>query len=274
MLDYCFQSIPCVMSIRNNLNKVLNADCISFMPTLPAGSVDLLLTDIPYDAVNRKGGIRNYDKGDADRATFDLIDFLDEAERVVCGTIYIFCSTEQAGVIRAHMDKSSNWKFVRHCNWLKTNPSPVHCDKFWMGATEQCIAAKKSGATFNSSYAKNVWEFSCGSSKRFETEKSLDLFKMLVNVSSNPGDVVLDPCAGSGTTAEAAASLKRNFICSELSERACKLARSRARATLDSMSLFLEQDDAGVRRFPRQTPASSSAGQKQAKVRGQVSLPI
>lgn len=60
-----------------------NTDCMKLMKEMKANSVDLTLTDIPYDGVNRKSnGLRNLDKGKADVLTFDLNLFLNEIYRV------------------------------------------------------------------------------------------------------------------------------------------------------------------------------------------------
>ena len=58
--------------------KLYNDDCMKILPTLKSGSINLTLTDIPYDEVNRKsGGLRNLDKSHADILTFPLDDFID-----------------------------------------------------------------------------------------------------------------------------------------------------------------------------------------------------
>ena len=59
------------------------------------------------------------------------------------------------------------------------------------------------------------------------TPKPLDLVERIIRASSNPGDVVLDCFAGSGTTAVAAQKLKRNFLCCELNKQYAQIARSR-----------------------------------------------
>ena len=65
------------------LNTIYNNDCMNIFPNMPDNNVDLTLTDIPYDNVNRNsGGLRNLDKSKADILTFDLSKFLDEIYRV------------------------------------------------------------------------------------------------------------------------------------------------------------------------------------------------
>ena len=78
----------------NNWEKgfeLFRCDCIERMRVMVDNSIDFTLTDIPYDAVNRKSnGLRNLDKGAADECTFDLAEFLDEVYRVTKNSICIF----------------------------------------------------------------------------------------------------------------------------------------------------------------------------------------
>ena len=77
-------------------NKIIQGDCIEEMKKILDKSIPLILTDIPYDVVNRKSnGLRKLDKGNADILTFNLQEFLKECNRICSGSIYIFCSTEQ-----------------------------------------------------------------------------------------------------------------------------------------------------------------------------------
>ena len=68
------------------LNKVYNMDCIEGMKQLEDNSVDFVLTDIPYNEVNRKSnGLKNLYKGLADTLSFDLDAFLPELMRITRG---------------------------------------------------------------------------------------------------------------------------------------------------------------------------------------------
>jgi DNA modification methylase len=97
----------------------------------------------------------------------------------------------------------------------------------WLSSIEICVFGKKRKATFNEHCKGVVWEFPVGRSKRHPTEKSLKLIEYLILVSSNPGDVVLDPCMGSGTTAEAAKKLGRDYVGFEIDAGFCNVARER-----------------------------------------------
>ena len=77
-----------------------HGDCMDFFKELDDNSIDLVLTDIPYDIVNRSSnGLRNLDKGKADVLTFNIKDFVSECYRVAKTTI-IFCGAEPPAQIR------------------------------------------------------------------------------------------------------------------------------------------------------------------------------
>lgn len=209
------------------INEVKNIDAIKLLHSLEDKSVDLLLTDIPYEHVNKKSnGLRKLDKEDANIKTFELDIFLDEVFRVTKGSGYIFCGKEQVSEIFDYFNKKGIT--TRLMIWEKTNPSPMNCQYTWMSGIETFIYFKKPRAPFNEHYknsvirsnqTKDILISSNGSSKKHPTEKPVKLFQYLIEVSSNPGDLVCDPCVGSGTTAIAAKKTGRNFIVGDISKK-------------------------------------------------------
>jgi len=68
-----------------------NGNCLDIMKEIPDGSINMILTDIPYDEVNQKSaGLRKLDRGIADMATFNLDDFLGGIINKFSGSCYIF----------------------------------------------------------------------------------------------------------------------------------------------------------------------------------------
>tara|TARA_R100000005_G_scaffold83043_2_gene50795 strand:+ start:3258 stop:3974 length:717 start_codon:yes stop_codon:yes gene_type:complete len=187
-------------------------DCITFMKKLDDNGVDLTLTDIPYDVVNNyECGIREYNKGNADVLTFDLQTFIEETIRITKKSIYVFCSTEQVSQLRGEYAKAG--LSTRLCIWEKTNPAPVHGDKFWLSSLECCVFARKSKATFNEHCSSAVWRESIEKQiKHHPTPKPVKLLSRLIKASTTPDDTVFDPCMGSGSTGMAAKATRRNFI--------------------------------------------------------------
>lgn len=215
------------MSILDKyMNKIIYGDCIKVMKCLPKDSIDLLLTDIPFDFVNmNSNGLRKLDKEKADTITFDLDIFLSEIVRITKGSIYVFCGPTQISRI-IEFFKANNLS-VRQLIWEKTNPSPMNGDFIWLSSVENIAYAKKPKATFNEHCKGGVIRTPRGSSKRHPTEKPLGLFEYIVSVSSNENDLIFDPCIGSGTTAEAALKMNRRFIGVDLHKPYVKLARER-----------------------------------------------
>lgn len=211
----------------NTEQIITQNDADDFLRGLPDNYADLLLTDIPYEGVNRQSnGLRNLDKGKADiLLNIPLKPLIKEMIRVTKGSGYIFCGWGQISsiveVIREH--GLSN----RLCVWRKTNPSPMNGDKIWLSGAEFCVFFKKKNAYFNEHCKNCVWDFPSGRSKIHPTEKPLKLFEYLVKVSSREGAWVIDPFCGSGTTGVACKSLNRNFVGCELDKEYAEMAQNR-----------------------------------------------
>ena len=198
------------------INKIINADCIDILKQLPDKCIDLVLTDIPYGEVNRSSnGLRELDKGYADIVTFDLYALLTEIVRICKGSIYFFCGIEQVSTIRKYL-VFKNFS-TRLIIWEKTNPSPMNGDTIWLSGIECCVYGKLPNAIFNEHCKNTVLRFPiCNEKFKFHsTQKPLNLFEYLVNVSSKENDLILDCFSGSGTTAIACHNLNRRFICIE-----------------------------------------------------------
>lgn len=219
-----------------DIGKTYNKDCIAFMQQLPDNVVDFTLTDIPYDAVSRaSGGLRDLDKGKADVITFDLADFCEEAYRITENSLCIFCGKEQFSFIFDFFARKPGT--VRCVVWDKTNPSPMNGQYVYLSGIELAVWFKKRGAkTFNAHCKNTVFRFPNGRRKFHPTEKNANLFKELILDNTNEGDVVFDPCMGSGTTAVCAQEAGRLFLGCELDEDYCRIANERAKTASNGNS--------------------------------------
>ena len=203
---------------------------MDYMKTMSDDCVHLTLTDIPYGVVNRdSNGLRNLNKEEADVMTFDLSDFLSEVYRVTSGTIIIFCSKEQISEIYKFFDAKQKKKLgtVRHLVWEKTNPSPMNGQYIYLSGIENAVWFKKKGATFNAHCKNPVFRYACGRSKLHPTEKNHDLLKELILDNSNEGDIVFDPCAGSGSHLLVAKENNRQWLGVELNREYFNIASER-----------------------------------------------
>lgn len=200
------------------------------MKKIPKDAVNLSLTDIPYDGVNRtSNGLRKLDKGNADIITFDLDTFLNEIYRVTNGTIIIFCGQGQLSqIFKFFLDKQKENKgTVRQLVWKKTNPSPMNGQHIYLSGIENAIWFKKRGSVFNAHCKNTVFEHPCGRSKLHPTEKNHELLKELILDNSNEGQIVFDPCMGSGSHLLMAKELNRRYIGIELNEEYFEIAKNR-----------------------------------------------
>ena len=210
--------------------KLLQGDCMELMNNIPNESIDLVLTDSPYNVVNREdNGLRKLDKENADILTFDLINFLEQLYDKAKSTIIIFCGKEQVSTIHSYFnDKQKKGKgTVRQLIWEKSNPSPMNGQHIYLSGVENAIWFKKRGGTFNAHCKNTVFKYPIGRSKLHPTEKNHLLLQELILDNSNENDLILDPCMGSGSTGVVALKNNRNFLGIELNQNYFEIAKNR-----------------------------------------------
>ena len=209
--------------------KLLHGDCLERMKEIPDGSVDLILTDIPYDGVNRESnGLRKLDKGKADVITFDIHEFLKEVDRICSGTIIIFCAKNQLSDVFTYFENNKSGT-VRQLVWQKSNPSPMNGQHIYLSGIENAIWFKKRGSVFNAHCKNTVFKHPTGRSKLHPTEKNHALLIELILDNSNENQVVLDPCMGSSSTGIACLNTNRKFIGIELDDNYFDIGAERMR---------------------------------------------
>lgn len=108
---------------------------------------------------------------------------------------------------------------VRQLIWKKTNPSPMNGQHIYLSGIENAVWFKKRGGTFNAHCKNTVFAYPCGRSKLHPTEKNHDLIKELILDNSNEGDIIFDPCAGSGSHLLVAKENNRKWLGMELSNK-------------------------------------------------------
>lgn len=203
-------------------------DCLEIMKDIPKQR--MLLTDIPYEEVNRKdNGLRNLNKEKADIKTFEIKDFLniiyDKADIFI-----IFCGQNQISEIFNYFnEKQKNGKgTVRQLVWCKSNPSPMNGEYVYLSGTENAVWFKKKGTgKMNCKCKKNYFIHPTGSSKFHPTEKNHKLLEELIQDNTNENDTIIDCCMGSGSTGIVAIKNNRNFIGIELDENYFNIAKER-----------------------------------------------
>lgn len=210
----------------DDLVTLYHGDCRDVLPSIVAA--DLVLTDPPYNAINRAtGGLRRIDKGTADSLPVDLRWLASECIRIA-PSCYVFCSDEQYSALRVSF--SDLGATTRKCAWWKTNPSPMNGEHLWLSALELCVFARREGAVFNLHCEPPIWRGpSTPGVASHPTPKPTWLMQRLVAASSLPNGLVVDPYAGSGSTLRAAKDLGRHAIGVEIEEVRCEIAANRCR---------------------------------------------
>jgi len=214
-----------IIKIFNNStvesNRLYNMNCMKLMKILDDNSIDLILTDIPYGKVTRESnGLYNLDRGNADIVTFPVETFIEECYRIAKSSIIIWCGKEQFSYIFNFFAQKQEKKYgtVRQLIYEKTNPVPSNGQYVYLSGIENAVWFRKSKGTFNAHCKNTVFRYPIlgGKNRIHPTEKHHGLIKELILDNSNEGDLVFDPCAGSGSTLLVAAQNNRNYLGCEL----------------------------------------------------------
>jgi DNA modification methylase len=208
-------------------DTIAQADCLSILPQLPAESVDLLLTDPPYGMRYRSRTGSRPIVGDADLSWFRA--FIREAYRVLRPNThaYIFCNEHGLATFRAEM-AAAGFKVKRLLVWVKDQHTAGDLGGDYANRTEYLLFGHKGRRLLKGHRDTNVLSFKrAGRKREHPTEKPEDMLRYLIAKSSAPGELVLDPFAGSGTTCKAAKDLGRRYLGIEIDPKYGEIARRR-----------------------------------------------
>lgn len=243
------------------LDQILQGDCVEAMDALPEKSVDVIFADPPYNLQLQGDLYRpNMTKVDAvddewDRfASFADYDAFTRAWLAACrrvlkdtGTLWVIGSYHNIYRVGAILQELDYW-ILNEVVWMKTNPMPNFKGTRFANAHETLIWAQKhKGARYTFNYhamktgnddlqMRSVWELpicsgaerlTVNGSKAHSTQKPEALLSRVILSSTSPGDVVLDPFFGSGTTGAVAKKLGRRWLGIERDAQYAALARAR-----------------------------------------------
>jgi modification methylase len=258
-------------------DQILCGDVLEILPTLPRHSVDLVFADPPYNLQLRQelwrpnltlvnGVDEAWDQFD-DFAAYDAFTraWLRAVRRVMKPTSTIWISGTYHNIFRVGtLLQNTGFWLLNTVAWFKPNAMPNFRGTRLKNDVEFVIWAKyseKSRYTFNHHEMKqfnddkqlgSVWTIPiCTGPERLRddagkklhpTQKPEELLKRIILASSNPGDVVLDPFVGTGTTAAVAKWLRRHWVGIDNDEPYVQAARTRIKAVqpLDPADPFLE----------------------------------
>jgi site-specific DNA-methyltransferase (adenine-specific) len=232
--------------------KIVNADCLIEMPTMPAQSVDAIISDLPYGTTACKWD-----------SVIPFAPLWAEWKRLLKPNGAIVLTASQPFTSALVMSNPLwfrcewIWDKVNAANFAIANKQPLKCHEsvlvFGEGQTTynpQKVTGAKNHAQGRSAtntaetrgtinrvaddlsgmkFPKSIQTFAKHSSQcgLHPTQKPTELMRYLIRTYTNPGDVVLDPCCGSGTTCLAAWMEGRQSIGIEKDEQYAKIAINR-----------------------------------------------
>lgn len=244
------------------LDRILGGDCIEAMAELPAGSVDLIFADPPYN-LQLRGDLHRPDNSRVDGVTdhWDQFSSLEAYDRFTRrwlaaarrllkpdGAIWVIGSYHNVFRLGAELQNQGFW-ILNDVIWRKANPMPNFRGTRFTNAHETLIwASRDEGARYTFNYEalkalnegvqmRSDWVIPlCTGGERLKdadgakahpTQKPEALLHRVLLATTNPGDVVLDPFFGTGTTGAVARRLGRSFIGIEREESYRRLAHER-----------------------------------------------
>jgi modification methylase len=249
------------------LDQILRGDCVQLMRMLPSASVDCVFADPPYN-LQLRGELRRPDESLVDGvddewdrftdfASYDAFtrDWLTECHRLLRkdGTLWVIGAYHNIFRIGAILQDLGFW-ILNDVVWRKSNPMPNFRGRRFTNAHETllwCAADRDARYTFNYEAMKALndelqmrsdWLIPiCGGPERLKggdgkkahpTQKPEALLHRVLLASSRPGELVLDPFCGTGTTGAVAKRLGRRFIGIERDPAYAALARERIAAII------------------------------------------
>ncbi|GLQ38621.1 methyltransferase [Rhizobium albus] len=230
------------------INTILKGDCVAALEKLPSQSVDLIFADPPYN-LQLGGDLHRPDQSKVDAvddhwdqfASFEAYDAFTRAWLLACrrvlkptGSIWVIGSYHNIFRVGATLQDLNFW-ILNDVVWRKTNPMPNFRGRRFQNAHETLIWASRDpdakSYTFNYDAMKAAnddvqmrsdWLFPiCSGGERIKdedgrkahpTQKPEALLARIMMATSRPGDLVVDPFFGSGTTGAVAKRLGRNYV--------------------------------------------------------------
>lgn len=229
----------------NNWRKcVINANSRDIIKRIPDNSIDLILTDPPYNIASHSTGniplqgrsAINNDIAAWDRIEFNPEEWAEEFIRILkpTGNLFIFTSYNHLG--RWYNSLDHRFDTSNFMVWHKTNPAPKIFKAGFLNSCELIFTCWNKKHTWNFISQSEMHNFIqspiCMAPERLRhpkhpAQKPVTVLKKIIEIASNHNDIILDPFMGVGSTGVAALNLGRRFIGIEISPDYCQAARER-----------------------------------------------
>ncbi len=269
------------------IDSILKGNCLDILPTLPEESVDLIFADPPYNLQLQgelwRPNLTRVDAVDDDWDKFDSFKdydaftraWLKECRRVLKpnGTLWVIGSYHNIYRVGRILQDLDFW-ILNDVVWVKSNPMPNFRGVRYTNAHETLLwVQKNSGASYTFNYhamkglneglqMRSDWHLPiCTGAERLKdngkkahpTQKPEALLYRVILSSSNPGDVVLDPFFGTGTSGAVARKLHRHFIGIEIDDNYIRIAKKRVNSVVQldfDPPVFVTPDPRSLKRIP------------------------
>lgn len=225
--------------------ELYNEDALKLLKEMPSDSVDLIISDVPYLTTSRgsSGNMGGYWK--TDRAKSGKIfennsirpsDYLSDMYRVLKDGTHCYIMINHINLIEMLNEATKvGFKFIKSLIWDKGNKI---CGRYYMNSFEYILMFRKGkDRPINNCGTSDILSIPIKKLKDkdghnlHDTEKPVELMKILIENSSNPQETVLDPFMGIGSTGVACVQSKRKFIGCEIDENYFNIAKKRMNST-------------------------------------------
>lgn len=221
--------------------KLICGDCLRTLKNIPDESIDLLVTDPPYPTtsrgsagnsggmlqkeINKKGKVFNFNN-------INCKEYAPEFYRILKDGSHCYIMTNHINLIdMLNTFTNCGFHFIKSLIWNKGNKI---MGQYYMSQFEYILFFRKGkGKKINNCgtsdilSVKNIKTKDNNNNNLHDTEKPVELMKILIENSSNENDLIIDPFMGIGTTGIACKELNRNFIGIELDEKYFNIAKER-----------------------------------------------
>ena len=220
-------------TVKEKNYTLYNGDCFNYLNEIPNNSIDLILTDPPYNiAQYSTGNIPlpgrteiNNDLGKWDLKPIKPSELLNDFKRIIKpnGNIFVFTSYNLIG--KWHESFDSEFDTFQFFIWHKTNPVPKIYKNGFLNSCEMIACMWNKGHKWNFGKQNEMHNFFespiCMKPERLSNpkhpaQKPIKLLEHIIKIASNENDVVFDPFMGVGSTGVAAIKNNRKFIGCEI----------------------------------------------------------
>jgi site-specific DNA-methyltransferase (adenine-specific) len=205
--------------------QFLHGDCLELMREIPDGSVDMVCTDPPYRVISGgtsselaagwSGSVLSKNDGKIfAHNDIEISSYMPALYRVLKPSGHAYVMTNNMNLRDLlNIAESCGFSFHNLLVWVKNTAT---ANRWYMKNLEYtCLFYKKPAKRINNAGSKQTFNFDNPRNKRHPTEKPVELMRHYIENSSDPGQIVLDPFAGSGTTAISAENAGRRWTCIE-----------------------------------------------------------